>query len=241
MPDIELRYGAADPYWLLAVMSFPLHEQARQTDYAINWLSNDLASFPENIPLKIDRRALSLVVAAAKSNGTDRATANAFKRGSIAGDYLLALYFMHRFSEHFKVPSVSKAIHLVSHYCQTTEYGDGTKPPRSASEIRECFHEFNSVAHLHGAYRLLIDVPNRKNPGIFASEQWVCDFLGVAGELQDFGLSFKPPAPKEQGSLLNEGDLWRVPDSIGRRALSLREPPSWMLRSIKKYKAKKRG
>jgi hypothetical protein len=242
VPNIEFKAGAVDPYWILAIMNFPSHEQSRETDYAINFASNDLSLASRGlIPLRINRKALSLIVESAKSDGIGGAASEATKRGNIAGCYLLALYQMHQFPQHFKA-SVSKAIHLVRHYSETTEYSDGAKLPRSASEIRECFHEFKSVAHLWGALRLLQDVPHPKHPGVFASEPWVIYFLGVARELQDFGLEFRPPAPKEQlDTLLNEHEIWRVPDVIEKHSLSLKQPPAWMLDAMSSYKAKERG
>jgi hypothetical protein len=66
-------------------------------------------------------------------------------------------------------------------------------------------------------------------------------FLGIAGHLQDFGLSFKPPAPLGDETLLEGRDLWRVPDEVERLYLPMPVPQLWMLNAMKKYKATARG
>jgi hypothetical protein len=241
MPDIIVSDGHVDRNWIHALMNYPCDEKMRQANYATLCALGDLEQYPTDSLVAIDRGTLEQITSAARSSGLRESNATAFKRGTIAGYLLLALYVMDLFPDRFKIASVSRAIDFIRHFSQTTEYGNGDKLPKSASEIRECFNEFKSVAHLWAAWTLLKELPIPANPGMFGSEQAAIHFLGVAGGLQDFGISFKPPAPKGGESLLEEHDIWRVPDEVERLYPPLKRPPMWMLSATKKYKARARG
>ena len=220
-------------------MVFPEQESLRRTQYAIASARYVLEYGPQDSSVVVDRDALVSLVKAAISNGIKTPHDRNYKRATIAGNYLVALYLMSSFPKQFKLPSVSKAIYIAKKYAKTTTYRDETLLTSSESEIRKCIIEFKSVAHLWGARLVLESYPGE---AMFATQQSVVKFLGVAGALQDFGCTFRPPAPKNKAlPLLDQKTIWRVPDSIARLYTHWERPSDFMVQAMKTYKARQRG
>jgi len=241
MPDIEFRNSAADIGPILAAMHFPENDELRETYAAVHYVDKYLADVPGESCPSLEREALVRIIRVAKSTGIKTQVANAIKRAAIAADFLISMYAMHSFPEHFKKPSVSKAIFIARKFAGISQYGDGTSIPSSESEIRECIKEYRLVAHFWGALRFHASYPIIPNELLLGSLEGTLDFLGIAGTLQDFACTFVPPSPKPGPTLLDAAQIWRVPETIRRLRFPWKTPPSWLVATLKSYKARQRG
>jgi len=226
--------------WILSIMEFPSDPAGRQTAYAIRSVETALALAPDERHLSVSRDALGLILGAANSAGMRGRIANSVMRGSVAGDLLVTLYTLNSFPDYFDKPSMNQAIHVASAFGRAVRK-DPVFTPTSASEIRECFHEFRTVAHLWAAFRLNMSLPIRSNGDWLATPEAFNDFLGVAAALQDFGCRFCPPArvKANRRPLLGHNDLWRIPAHIPRLQPPWKKPPAWYIETLKGFKKRR--
>jgi hypothetical protein len=188
--------------------------------------------------VEIGRDMLDCLVCAPSEHDLYNHTLKQLKRGYIAGDFLLSIYFMSSFPEHFNEPSIRKAIFVTQAFARQNQFGDGSKIPTSETTIRKAFAEFRSVAHFWAALRLHQTLPERDHREVLGSAEAVSYFLGIAGMLQDFGCGFVPKRAKPQEPLLDRNTLWNIPASIARISLLSPGMPEWLIETAKKYRAK---
>lgn len=220
-------------------MNFPLDEDMRRSYYAVNFADFVVKDPSKKIETEIGRELVEdLIRAPSKATLRDLA-ADRTKRACVAGDFLLSIYGMHSFPDHFSEPSVRKAIFIAQAYAKQTEFGDGSKLPTSAAAIRRCFDDFRSVAHLWAAMRFHQSFPIRNHSEVMATAEAVRDLLGIAGTLQDFGSNFIPKRARPKQPVLDAQSLWRVPDSIKRLHPPWESPPSWLIQTARLYKVYK--
>lgn len=239
--EIEVRGNGFDGMWLLAVMNFPEDVERRRAFYAVRYAehvlkeSNGLAEVALSVEHLDD--ILRSVIA-----GDFRAQLKAStKRGIVAGDELLANYFMVSFPQHFPEPSRSKAIWAVRWNALETDFGDGSEIPKTDLGIRNYFSSAAAVAHLWAAFRYLSALLGSESREMLASAAAVRVFLEISAEFQRFGCGFSAKRAKSKFPLLDEATIWRVPESIRPRIPPLGDgPPDWLVAAYKKYRPRKR-
>jgi hypothetical protein len=186
--------------------------------------------------VSMDAETLQQVLDAPSYSDMRRLAADTTKRGIVAGDFLASIFAMYSFPNHFREPSVRKAVVISQAFAQRSRYRDGSKLPRSATTIRRCFEDVRPSIHLWAAFRLHQAFPIRSHTDILGNQEAIRDFLGIAATLQDFGCWFIPKRAKPKKPLLDKSSIWRVPNSIRRLAPPWKEPPSWLLETVKSYR-----
>jgi integrase len=149
-----------------------------------------------------------------------QAMGRAMRPLNIAGRVLLAARAVHfRFKGTGTTASINRGVDLVS---RVNGY--------SATEIREAWSEFGTVAHLSGANILLQANPASLPEGLKAHDGSFSPFRGlpvllkVAEELQDFGFGTVPRGRRVP--LLDPTRTWRLPELPPMQDLVLLDEPS---------------
>lgn len=115
------------------------------------WMSSKNKSF--DIP--INSRDLKLLTEAPAYPELKILQAKSAKKATVAGDILLAFYFMQRYG--ISEPSMNKAVFLSKEFSKQNTYGDGSRMDISEAQIRKCWGEYKPVAHFWTAFRLFKD------------------------------------------------------------------------------------
>lgn len=153
------------------------------------------------------------------------------KRAFIAGDILMTLYLMDRFK--LPEPSMNKALFVAMEFAKKATYGDGTRLNTSERMVRQCWTEYESVAHLWAAFRINQAYPYTDDPFIDPK------FLEVAVGLYRFGTGFVPARAKKKIPVLDAQKCWALPDNVPASNLKSDRIPDRLLKYLKKYKAPK--
>ena len=95
--------------------------------------------------------------------------------------------------------------------------------------------KIQTCCHLWGASHFLLKAQQPKN--IESTVEYFKLFLGVAKELQTFGLNYIPLRAKPQVPLLDYQSLWLLPESIQPKTLVSNIQPEYIIKILKKYKA----
>lgn len=234
MPKIEITgHSDYDKCNVLPIMYFPKDELKRKQFHLLNQTNEMLKS-----PLKqfvLGRDDLELLLEAPSYDDFKKVTADAVKKGVIAGDVITCIYLMQLFE--IAEPSFNKAIHIMKEFALDHEikYGDETSLPRSEQTIRNCWNEFAPVAHFWGAFRINQAYPFSDKFEIFENENFDM-FLEIAAGILRFGKEFVPFRTKDNTALL-DGDIWELPNTITPRKLVNGELPDLMVKFLEKYKA----
>ena len=236
MPTIELDGTPHDRLWVLAVKLFPNDPVVRDQLFAMDRVRCEVLDFPGDQVIPVSANTLQILLEAPPYKDMSTRAVAAAKRAVIAADVLCMIYLMDKFS--LPEPSMNKAVAVVRAYAklETTAYGDGSRMDTSETRIRECWHEFRSVAHLWAATRI-----NRVYPYTERQENLYADgfesYLQVAQGFYHFGVSFiskraKPPKP-----ILNAETSWTLPLSIQPKNLHSERLPDRLIEYLKSYKA----
>jgi hypothetical protein len=238
MRQLDIRGNPFDASWILAAMHFPNSDLERRAYYAIKFAETEIDRVALDESINVEARLLRDLVES-PSRATLMAEArNRAKHGFVAGDFLLFIFGMHSFPNDFPEPSIRKAVFMSQEFAKHSRFGDGSNLPRSETEIRDCFKQFNSVAHLWAALRLHEAFPIRPQKEIFGSTPAIDDFLAIAATIQDFGCGFVPKRTRPAKAILDVKEIWRVPPKTRRLLPPWKGPPSWLVDSMKGYKAR---
>lgn len=141
-------------------------------------------------------------------------TAEATKRGSVAGDLLHLIYEMH--ARDLDEPSFGKAIEEYKRFALGGKYGDGEALKYSEQTLRTYFAEYAPVAHLWAAFRLNWGpYAYAKHPqDVFGSPEMFRTFLGVAKAIGEFASTFVPKRTRPAKPVIDPEALAKIPAEI---------------------------
>lgn len=143
------------------------------------------------------------------------------KTGTVAGDLLALIYEQWRVGA--PKPSLRDALKMYPKWSMGKRYGDGEPLKYSDMQLRRFFATSSPSAHLWAAHRLMKSINDDGESYRSAFDPKGLPFmLGVARSVQDFAESFIPKRTKPAKSIVNGGDLHRVPDHIQPIQLELR-------------------
>ncbi len=244
MPEIEFRENSFDDAWLWAVMSFPSSsdETMRNAYYFVRWAESEWENSKDAPAIEIEPETLRQLIDAPSKAELLKVTGIQQKQAVIVGDYLISLYAMNSFPEHFEEASDRKAVFATRQYAQRTAYSDGTKLKTSDTTIRKYIKRFKQVAHLWAALRLQESYFRPREETLMSPEA-ITEFLRIAATLQEFGCGFVPETPefgKPFGKpVLDRTTIWSVPASTKPLAPPWTQPPTWLIKALAKYEAPK--
>ncbi|WP_426307758.1 hypothetical protein ACN9MJ_10440 [Acidovorax facilis] len=170
------------------------------------------------------------------------------KDAAVAGYVLMGLFMMWRFPEvqgsrNLGGVSLNKAFSFCAYIAREHDwkYGDGTGLPRGETKIKECWHQYRSVAHFWAAHawNQAFPVPNKMS----LYRENLPEFLTAARYFQLFGREpiLDKKASKTKESALPE-DLWQVPDGFGASLLYDADPSvyedSLLAEALRSYASK---
>ena len=119
-------------------MKFPLDADMRRSYHAVTFADCIARDSSKTVESEIGRELLrDLIHAPSKTTLRDLA-ADQTKRAFVAADFLLSIYGMHSFPNHFSEPSIRKAIFIAQAYARKTRFRDGSKLPTSAGFRKWC-------------------------------------------------------------------------------------------------------
>lgn len=235
MPKIILQDDLLDPFWVKSIMNFP--EDKNKQDQHFAYLKTDFETRDalDSEIFNVDAKTLKLILDTPSRNDLKLEITEATKQAIVAGDVLVAIYLMDKFG--LSRPSLNKAFFVSQAFAKNNTYGDGTPMAVSIRYVKERWSAFKSVAHLWGAWRLNMGYPIVDQTSLFSEEFET--FLGIAKELQDFGLRFIPLGAKPQLPIMQNDSVWLLPDKIKAITLKSYRKPDLLIKYLKKYKAPK--
>lgn len=234
MPAIKLQGSPSDSWWVQALMLFPHDPTAREVAF-YSFMADDESFGAANE----EQRTLSVGCIRSLLNGPSKADRkqaykSSARRAMVAGDLLAAMYLMRKFD--LEEPSMGKAIFVLGEFARDRQWKDGVQMNASDRMIRKDWKAFRSVSHLWAARRLLELYPPKVKSPIFSAES-LPTFLGVAAAAFEFGSTFIPKRQKSADAILEAGDCWTLPSSIGPLHLSGGRKPDKLVAALSRYKA----
>lgn len=239
MPEIEHRDNYLDGIWILALMVFPNDEYLRRQFYAVKFVESELEGTVPTDCIEIGADVIREILDSPAKSKFLEIVGKQTRDAIIAGNVLATVFVMDSFSDYFDEPSERKAIFIAQKFAGRSKYGDGSTIPHSEPKIRQCMESFRSVSHLWAAWTLHEGYPIREQNEILASPKAIEDFLGIAGNIQDFGCSFAPARPRERDrkTILDLETIWSVPASVRRLKPPWTSPPTWVIETLNEYRA----
>ena len=234
MPNITFENDLrTDPLWIKSIQFFPNDLNLRHQYFIKSIIEDKSADSNDGDKFEIDAKSLSLMIGAPSLEEFKLKRCKIIKEATVIGDVLNIIYLMVKFN--LPEPSLNKAYFVSQQFAKETKYGDGTPMAISERYIKERWQKYKLVAHLWGASRFLLKAPHPKN--IESTVEYFKLFLGVAKELQTFGLNYIPLRAKPQVPLLDYQSLWLLPESIEPKTLVSNIQPEYIIKILKKYKA----
>ena len=234
MPNITFENDFfTDPLWIKSIQFFPNDLNLRHQYFIKKIMEYKSDNSDDSDKFEIDAKSLRLMISAPSLEEFKLKRTKIIKEAGVIGDVLNIIYLMVKFN--LPEPSLNKAYFISQQFAKKNKYGDGTPMAISERYIKERWQKYKLVAHLWGAKRFLLEAAHPKN-----IESLVVDFklfLGVAKELQTFGLNYIPLRAKPQVPLLDHQSLWLLPESIEPKTLVSDIQPEYIIKILKKNKA----
>jgi hypothetical protein len=157
-----------------------------------------------------------------------------YKRAVVAGKLISTIYLMDRLA--LDEPSMNKAIFVTQEWATSHKFGDRTSPLRSEAKIRECWDEFESTAHLWGAFVLNLEYQVLGSQDPFSTKTFPA-FLSLAADIWDFGVTFQSQRSVESELLLERMTSYWLPQSVSPVGIGIDRCSSKLVDVLSRYQA----
>lgn len=232
MPVIDFENNLLTDYqWIRAIQLFPNDLNLRNQYFTMLMMDYKSTESKDSDTFEIDAKSLKLIINAPSLSEFKIRTVQAIKEAIVVGDVLATIYVMVKFN--LPEPSLNKAYFVSQQFAKENKYGDGTSMAVSERYIKERWVKYKSVAHLWAAQRLLLKTSIAKDIDRACVD--FKTFLGVAKELQTFGLNYIPLRAKPKKSLLDHETMWLLSESIEPKTLVSDIQPNNIIKTLKKY------
>lgn len=194
---------------VLAAMAYP-NDEVRRDKIIATGLQDALMDLGRDTPPNLAR----IVFDARGGPGAQDEFSGANEAGLIAG---YTLYTLTSLEEHRpEAATLSRAQHLVRESRLTDKRRDGSKLTASRSVIKRAWYGYKTVSHLWAVMVHVHLVDHDRGEGALGVE-FLPTFLGIAATLEEFVIHHV--APGAQASQVDDSEIWRVPDFVGRPKL----------------------
>lgn len=232
MPVIDFENNLlTDSQWIKAIQIFPNDLNLRHQYFTMLMMDYKLAESKDSDTFEIDAKSLKLIINAPSFSEFRFKAAQNIKEAIVVGDVLATIYVMVKFN--LPEPSLNKAYFVSQQFAKENKYGDGTPMAVSERYIKERWVKYKSVAHLWAAQSLLMNEPIPKDIDMACIDLKL--FLGVAKELQTFGLNYIPLRAKPQKPVLDNESMWLLQENIEPKTLFSDIQPKYIIKTLKKY------
>ena len=218
MPVIDLENNLlTDSQWIRAIQLFPNDLNSRHQYFTMLIMDYKSVESKDSDTFEIDAKSLRLIINAPSFSEFRLKAAQNIKEAIVVGDVLATIYVMVKFN--LPEPSLNKAYFVSQQF--------------SERYIKERWVKYKSVAHLWAAQRLLMKEPIPKDIDMACIDLKL--FLGVAKELQTFGLNYIPLRAKPQKPVLDNESMWLLQENIEPKTLVSDIQPKYIIKTLKKY------
>ena len=241
MPQIPIdgQDSWQDLQAILAVMAYPDDEDARADRFWAPVWAHRLAGTQDDEVMEIRKLELQAMLYADGLEKILKKAGKQFRKAQISGHLLVLAFALDGSGEE---PSLRKAMHLAERHYKRIYKRDREVVKHSPATLWKAWKDFRSVAHLWGAFTILLfwyqqtaDRPEAIEEVL--TEENLLEFVGIAQQLYSRGVELVAGHQHEPTPLIDPDSAWTFPpfeEDVVVDPLPIRLPP-WAAQAASEY------